>query len=138
MCRFQIPDQVVIAQWLAWRHASGEVPGSISGMSNFFSFFNTHLSYSLHFTVVCLCHITGGIPPPSGALFASLLSLSIYIDHRRWSEKMSPHQRGANKKNRFQILVWLMISLEQNISLNQWKCLNHNYLRDLFFHISFT
>ena len=31
-------------------------------------FFNIHLGYSLYFTVVCLCHITRGIPPPSGGI----------------------------------------------------------------------
>ena len=31
-------------------------------------FFNTHLGYSFYFTVVCLCHITRGIPPPNGGI----------------------------------------------------------------------
>ena len=31
-------------------------------------FYNTHLGYSLYFTVVCLCHITRGVPPPSGGI----------------------------------------------------------------------
>ena len=29
-------------------------------------FFNCHLGYSFNFTVVYLCHVMGGIPPPSG------------------------------------------------------------------------
>ena len=29
-------------------------------------FFYIHLGYSLYFTVVCLCHIKRGVPPPSG------------------------------------------------------------------------
>ena len=35
-----------------------------------FFFFNIYifLGFSLYFTVVCLCHITGGIPPPSGGI----------------------------------------------------------------------
>ena len=31
-------------------------------------FFNTHLCYSFNFTVVYLCHVMGGIPPPSGGI----------------------------------------------------------------------
>ena len=32
------------------------------------SFFYIHLGYSLYFTVVCLCHITRGIPPPRSGI----------------------------------------------------------------------
>ena len=31
-------------------------------------FFYIHLGYSLYFIVVCLCHIKGGVPPPSGGI----------------------------------------------------------------------
>ena len=41
----------------------------VKSMKIFF-FFNIYifLGFSLYFTVVCLCHITGGIPPPSGGI----------------------------------------------------------------------
>ena len=35
-------------------------------LQNFF--LNTHLGFSLIFTVVCHCQVTGGIPPPSGGI----------------------------------------------------------------------
>ena len=31
-------------------------------------FFNAHLGYSFNFTIVYLCHVIGGIPPPSGVI----------------------------------------------------------------------
>ena len=34
----------------------------------FSHFFNTHLGYSLNFTVVCHCQVMGGIPSPSGGI----------------------------------------------------------------------
>ena len=35
---------------------------------SFFFFFYFHLGFSLYFTVVCLCHITRGVPPPGGGI----------------------------------------------------------------------
>ena len=51
-------------------------------------FLNTHLGYSLNFTVVCLCHMMGGIPPPSRGIVGknrSMIPLTFCVIISSWS-----------------------------------------------------
>ena len=68
-------DQVTLFNWMTLQECQmPSLPYRTAGINIVKFFFNTHLSYSLNFTAVCLCHVMGGIPPPSRGIVGKNLS----------------------------------------------------------------